>query len=97
MTVSQVIDKIDTKLQRLPPPVCGIKELVYVKVNTVPSYRESEPKMTVAQTGNTYISAACRPPLDRNTIPNPKPMFSTLGFSIEGHEWRGSKRKYDQK
>jgi len=35
--------------------------------------------MAAAQTGNTYISA-CK--LDRNTIPNPKSMFSTTGFSI---------------
>jgi len=42
------------KIQRL---FCGIKELVYFKLNSVPSYRKSGPKMAAAQTGKTYISA----------------------------------------
>jgi len=32
-----------------------------------------------SQTGNKYFSACT---LDRNTIPNPNPMFSTTGFSM---------------
>jgi len=60
-------------------PFCGIMELAYFKLNTVPCYRKSEPKMAAAQTGNTYISACT---LDKNTIPNPKSMFSTTGFSM---------------
>jgi len=48
-------------------------------LNPVPCYRKSEHKMAAAQAGNTYISACT---LDKNTIPNTKPMFSATGFSM---------------
>jgi len=55
------------------------QETSIFKLNTVSCYRKPEHKMAAAQTGNTYISACT---IDRNTIPNPKTMFSTTGFSM---------------
>jgi len=48
MTICQVIDKIDTKLQRLPL-IWGFKELLYFKLNIFPCYQKSEHKMATAQ------------------------------------------------
>jgi len=54
---------------------------IIFKFNTVACYRKSERKMVAAQSGNTYISACT---LDRNTIPNPKSMFSTTDGLFNG-------------
>src|SRR5664279_1662214 len=78
--ISLLVDKIETKFQRLLLPIFEVPQLRGTNEDTVGCNRKLEIQDGGRQTGSTYISAGRQ---DRNEIPTATPPFSRSRSSAE--------------